>query len=119
MFTTLPEKNSNFSVTFLLLSANPWNLDWSKILPFGEELTLFSIYTHFNTIEKKALGKHCGERWKCSNEQFQLFPQRFLCNLYLKIRKKPHSAIICHFFEFRMVSKWCIREWVESSFHRT
>ena len=24
--------------------------------------TLSSIYTHFNTLKKKALGKHCGKR---------------------------------------------------------
>ena len=24
------------------------------------------IYTHFNTLKKKALGKHCGKRWNCS-----------------------------------------------------
>ena len=28
----------------------------------GKELTPFSIYTHFNTLKKKALGKHCGKR---------------------------------------------------------
>ena len=26
------------------------------------KLTLSSIYTHFNTLKKKALGKHCGKR---------------------------------------------------------
>ena len=50
-----------------------------------QNLTLSSIYTRFNTSEKKALGKCCGKRWNCSNEQFHLFPQCFLCNLNLKI----------------------------------
>ena len=27
-------------------------------------LTLSSIYTHFNTLKKKALGKHCGKKVK-------------------------------------------------------
>ena len=26
------------------------------------------------------------------------------------------SIVVCSFFEFRMVSKWCIREWVNSQF---
>ena len=26
------------------------------------ELTFTSIYTHFDTLKKKALGKHCGKR---------------------------------------------------------
>ena len=34
----LPKTNFNFSVTFILLSANAFNLDQSKILLFGEEL---------------------------------------------------------------------------------
>ena len=34
-----------------------------------------SIYSHFNTLKKKILGKHCGKRWNCS--------KWFLCNLYL------------------------------------
>ena len=28
----------------------------------GISLTLSSIYTHSNTLKKKALGKHCGKR---------------------------------------------------------
>ena len=39
-------------------------------------LTLSSIYTHFNTLKKKAVEKQ--------NEQFHFFPQCFLCDLYLK-----------------------------------
>ena len=27
----------------------------------GIDLTLSSIHTHFNTLKKKALGKHCGK----------------------------------------------------------
>ena len=44
------------------------------------------MYTHFNSLKEKALGKHCGKKGEIAqNEQFQLFPQCFLCNLYLKI----------------------------------
>ena len=35
MFSTLSKTNFNFSVTFILLSANAFNLDQSKILLFG------------------------------------------------------------------------------------
>ena len=37
MFSTLPKTNFYFSVTFILLYANAFNLDQSKIL-FGKEL---------------------------------------------------------------------------------
>ena len=26
------------------------------------DITLFSIYTHFNTLKKTVLGQHCGQR---------------------------------------------------------
>ena len=58
---------------------------WVKVKHFILPYTLSSIYTHFNTLRKKALWKHCGKRWNCSNEHFHLFPQCFLWNLYLKI----------------------------------
>ena len=50
MFSTLPETNFNFSVTFILLSANAFNLDQSKILLFGKELNndCMAEYTVFN-----------------------------------------------------------------------
>ena len=66
--------------------------DYQHFLPFPQglrkasfrgSLTLSSIYTHFNTLKKKALLKHCGKRWNAQNEQFHLFPQCFLCNLSL------------------------------------
>ena len=41
MFSTLPRKNFNLPVTFILSSANAFNLDQSKNLSFGKELTLF------------------------------------------------------------------------------
>ena len=43
------------------------------------------------------------------NEQFHLFPQCVLFNLYLKIL----SVVVCSFFEFGTVSKWCIRDWIK------
>ena len=47
MFSTLPppkkkkKKNSTFSVRFIMLSANAFNLDQSKILSFGKALNYF------------------------------------------------------------------------------
>ena len=38
MFSTIPKTNFNFSVTFVLSSANAFNLDKSKILSYGKEL---------------------------------------------------------------------------------
>ena len=48
-----------------LLSTNAFNLDQFKILPYSKEFTLSFIYTNFNTLKKKALGKHCGTRCVC------------------------------------------------------
>ena len=53
-----PQKNFCFSVTFILSSANAFNLDQSKNLSFGKELSICyawkSILIHFDTV------------WKCS-----------------------------------------------------
>ena len=58
-----------------------------KSLKFVVWLTLSSIYTHFNTMNKKALGKQCEKKGGIEFEQFHLFPHCFLSNLYLKILK--------------------------------
>ena len=50
MFSILSETNLNFLVTFILLSAKAFNLDWFKILPFGKEL---------NNIFLKLDDSHC------------------------------------------------------------
>ena len=65
------------------------------------------------------------------NEQFHLFPQCFLCHLYLfkypgvktqgpgsnenpvKSFNSHTYVVVCSFFEFWKVSKWRIREWVK------
>ena len=41
MFPTFPKTNFNFSFTFILSSANAFNLDQSKILSFGKGLSLY------------------------------------------------------------------------------
>ena len=54
-------------------------------------------------MKKKALGKHCGKGEIAQNEQFHLFPQSFLCNLYLDIPSKPHFG--CHLLLLKIVFK--------------
>ena len=76
-------------------------------------LTLSSIYTHFNTLKKKPLENIVDKGEIALNEQFPLFPQCFLCNLYLEILSHI-SVVICSCFEFETVSKRCIRKWVKS-----
>ena len=39
MFPTIPITNFNSLVAFILSSASALNLDWSKTLSFGKELT--------------------------------------------------------------------------------
>ena len=39
MFSSFPETNFNFLVTFILSSANALDLNWLKILPIGKALT--------------------------------------------------------------------------------
>ena len=47
-------------------------------------LTLSSIYSHFNTLKKKSFRKTLWKKGEISqNEQFYLYPQCFVCNLYL------------------------------------
>ena len=48
MFSTLPKSNFNFWVTFILSSANAFNLDQSKNLSFGKELKTIYVY-NFNS----------------------------------------------------------------------
>ena len=43
-----------------------------------------------------------------------IFLQCFLCNLYLKILDSHIAVVVCSFFEFGAISKWCIREWVKN-----
>ena len=50
-----------------------------------KHLTLSSICTHFNILKKKALENIVEKGDITKSEQFHLFPQYFLCNLYLKI----------------------------------
>ena len=55
-----------------------------------DSLTLSSIYTHLDTLKKKKKKKKLYENIVekgeiAQHEQFHLFPQCFLCNVYLRI----------------------------------
>ena len=58
-------------------------------------LTLFSIYTHFNTLKKKDFEKHCGK-----NEQFHLSYNVFYVICIRKSFDSHISVVIWTFFEF-------------------
>ena len=49
-----------------------------KPFEFG---TVPLLHTHFNPLKKTALGKYCEKGQVAPNEQFNPFPQCFLCNL--------------------------------------
>ena len=70
-------------------------------------VSLSSIYTHFNTLKKKASRKHCGKR-----SNFTFYLNVFFAIYILKSFHSYISVVVCSFFEFGAVSKWCVREWV-------
>ena len=77
IFSFTPEKNSCFKVTFILSSANAFNLDQSKNLLFGKELTLYHIIPYLTTPNRKAFWKHCGKRRECWQPAFSPFSTMF------------------------------------------
>ena len=89
---------TNFAIwiTFNLSSANALNLEWSKILLFGKELTHYYTTPHFDALNTYSCGKHC-------KKQFLLFSQCFL----------PYMVLIFHFkctlkCRLQFVSVWTI-----------
>ena len=58
MFSTLHKTIFKFSVTFILSSANAFDLDEPKFLAFRNELTLYYTIQTFNDPEEKGFGKH-------------------------------------------------------------
>ena len=66
MFSTLLKKSFNFSFKFMLLSANAFNLEQSKILLFGKELTCY--------MDPLSISKSW---WNSENDEvFFFFPKR-------------------------------------------
>ena len=58
MFSNVTNTYFNFSVTFILSSANAFNLNQSKILSFRERLTSKILYLYFFLIQDEVL-------WSC------------------------------------------------------
>ena len=85
MFSTFPKPNFNFSFTFILLSANAFNLEQSKTLLFGKELRDVQIQSicrrqiNINSKFETCFGmvrKHCGKRRKCWLKAFFCFSHK-------------------------------------------
>ena len=75
-------------------------------------LTLFSIYTHFNTLMKKCFRKILWKKVKLLIlSSFTFFHNVFYAICILK-SFNSHISVVAHCF-FRTVSKWCLREWVK------
>ena len=101
MFPTHPITNLYFSITFNLSSANAFNLDQSKILLFGTELTLFQmgnfrlfeterlcrqqfqILMKWQKVQRKGR-KHCGKRRNSLLRAISPFPTVFSKNFYCR-----------------------------------
>ena len=112
MFSTLPKTNLKFSATFNLWST-AFSLNESENLLFGKKLTLSSIYTHFNTLNKASLTKTLWKKVKLLKiSNFTFFHNVFYAICILKSFNSHISVGVYSFFEFGMVSKWCIGEWV-------
>ena len=86
------------------MSANKHGIKYE--LPFNPFL---HIYDHFNTLKKKGLGKHCWKKVKLLKmSNFTFFHNVFYAICVLKFFNSHISFVICSFFEFGTVSKWCI-----------
>ena len=71
------------------------------------DLVLTSTYTHFNTLKKKALDKHCGsfrktlwKRVKLLILNFTFFHIVYYAIYILRSSDNHISVVICSFFEF-------------------
>ena len=77
-------------------------------------LTLSSIYTRFNTLKKKEFRKTMCEKGEITQmSNFTFFHNVFYAFCILKSFNSPILVVVCSFFEFGTISKWCIREWVD------
>ena len=92
--STLPKTKSSFSFTFNLSSANALNLDHSKNLLFGKELTHHHTKVlHFDPLKIYSYGKHCEKRRNClqtsnssfSHNVFYTIPHLFFLLMLFKL----------------------------------
>ena len=65
IFCSLPKIIFNFSVIFILLSANAFNLEQPRSLRFVKELTHYHTMLHFHALKIYSCGKHCEKRRNC------------------------------------------------------
>ena len=72
-----------------------------------------NIYS-FQDIEEKALGIIVEKMKLLRMSNITFFHNVFYANCILKSFNINISAVFCSFFEFGMVSKWCISEWVNT-----
>ena len=85
-------------------------------------LTLPFIKTHFNPLKKKNFRKTLWKKVKLLKmSNFTLFHNVFCEICMLKSFNGHISVVVCYFFEFWTVSKWCAREWVKCTkfMHKT
>ena len=118
MFSTLHKTNFIFfSVTFISSFAIGFKWNTSQILLFDNAFTLSSIYAHFNTLKKKRFREPLWKKVKLLNlSNFTLFYNVFYAISILKSCNSHILAVVCIFFNFWIVSKWCTsisREWVK------
>ena len=66
----------------------------------------------FNTLKKKAFRKHWKKMKLLKMSNFTFSHNNFYSTCILKSLNGHISVVVCSFFEFMTVSKWCIREWV-------
>ena len=77
-------------------------------------LTFSSIDTHFNTSKKKNCRRTLWKNVKLLKmNNFTFFHNVFYPIRFLNSYISHISVVVCSFFEFGTVSKWCIREWVK------
>ena len=88
MFWTLPKINFYVSVTFILSSANAFNLNLSKVLSLGKELTHYHTLLHFDALKICSCGNIVRKGEIACNKQFLLLSQCFLPYMVLMFRFK-------------------------------
>ena len=119
MFSTLPKRNFSFSVTFILSSANAFNLSWSKIMSFGrvksysvefEKIRCINLFPNkhlfLHICSTKSFENTVGKEEIARNEQFLLFPQCFL----------PCWRTFCHFHQIRNCHLQTLSVWKSLKF---
>ena len=67
-------------------------------------------------MKKKALGKFLKKGEIAQKSNFTFFHNVFYAICTSKSFNSHISVVVCSFFEFGTVSKWCIREWVRAVF---